>query len=491
MNEIRKPALPRRSFLQGAAAALAMPGLIGCSNKSGGVRPLGEIMREVAAQHREYGPLPPNPVAVAWDPSVNTYPSIHDPMSFHQSVSEVYGLTARALMMLNPENPENPLSNLIRPGDVVTVKPNWCTQYKFPFPITHPSVVFPIVEFALKAGASKVKIVESAFTISRVGCEFFWTPNFVGAYRLAEVLSELNGGADVSFTDGNNDDWVWIDLDDYSELSPIEMARLDHDGHNGFEKNMFFDVEDCRGFNPKRYKQGRYAIAKSYLDSDVFINVPKLKTHIITGITIALKNMMGLNIRSTIHRMPPDVLKHYESLPDYAQYRESPYRDVPHYDRSTVGTVDKPWESPEGRFHSGPGNDILWRTLADLNKIIHYAGVDGKVYPTPQRRYLNVVDAIVGTDRGGPISDSIVYSNCIVAGADPVGVDAACALLMGWNPEVLNLVKNSSEIAALNFGKSGEIHKRIVGVDRGADCFKQRYIPPTTYDDPRLNLFVS
>ena len=50
---------------------------------------------------------------------------------------------------------------------------------------------------------------------------------------------------------------------------------------------------------------GIYAIAKSYLEADVFIGVPKLKTHGWTGITAALKNLMGLNIRTTSHFLPP------------------------------------------------------------------------------------------------------------------------------------------------------------------------------------------
>src|SRR4029079_11251659 len=39
----------------------------------------------------------------------------------------------------------------------------------------------------------------------------------------------------------------------------------------------------------------RYLIARSVLDADLFINLPKMKTHQKSGITAALKNLVGIN----------------------------------------------------------------------------------------------------------------------------------------------------------------------------------------------------
>ena len=38
-----------------------------------------------------------------------------------------------------------------------------------------------------------------------------------------------------------------------------------------------------------------YVVSRSALECDVFINLPKLKTHKKTGVTLSLKNMVGIN----------------------------------------------------------------------------------------------------------------------------------------------------------------------------------------------------
>ena len=130
---------------------------------------------------------------------------------------------------------------------------------------------------------------------------------------------------------------------------------------------------------------------------------------------------MGINIRTTSHFLSPEVVAEYQDNKEFALYRESPLRDVPHYSKAS-------WNGKGfvNRKLIGYENDILWRSLCDLNKLIRYADKSGKMHTSFQRRYAVVVDAIIGTDRGGPVSPSTVETNAIVAGFDPVAVDAAC-----------------------------------------------------------------
>lgn len=475
------PGLGRRSFLAGAVAAPILWALTGCKRRAAPAGMLAKAIKEVDAYHNARGSVPTDPIAVAWDPSVIAYPPIHAHELFAQEHNPVYALVARALMLLGPDDLENPLAGIIRPGDSVVIKPNWCTQVCFPFPITHPSVVFPLVEYAIKAGASRVTIVEAPMTLSR-GCAWFWSGALVGVHELTRRIGERHG-VDVRFVDGNDDEFLWIDVGEASELASYDLDALDHDGHTGFARNTFFDVADTNGVRPGRYRRGLYAIARSYLDCDVFINVPKLKTHGYTGLTVALKNLMGLNVRSTVHKMSPDRLKDYERRPDYAQWRESPMRDVPHFDRSHLSGVAGPWfgATPEDRYQLGFGNDVLWRTLADLNKIILYANKSGVMTSQRQRRYLAVVDGVVGTDRNGPISSSLVHSKCIIAGQDPVGVDAVAARVMGWDPAALNLVQNCARCERLPLGSAESYMDRIVGAAPYSPCFDTRFVPPDSY----------
>jgi len=168
-------------------------------------------------------------------------------------------------------------------------------------------------------------------------------------------------------------------------------------GTPDFSAICFFNVADASGYNPGKYRTGLYAVSKSFLDADVFINVPKLKTHGWSGITAALKNVMGTTIRTTSHYLPEKVMTEYMKRSDYALYRESPLRDVPHYKVeywNGTGFVD--------RKLIGYDNDVLWRSLADLNRVVRYVDKDGKLQGASQRKYVAIVDAILGTDRGVP-----------------------------------------------------------------------------------------
>jgi uncharacterized protein DUF362 len=162
-------------------------------------------------------------------------------------------------------------------------------------------------------------------------------------------------------------------------------------------------------------------------------------------------------------------------------YRESPIRDVPHYSRAS-------WNGKGfvNRKLIGYENDVLWRSLCDLNKLIRYADKNGKLQPTIQRRYAVVVDAIIGTDRGGPVSPSTVETNAIVAGFDPVAVDAACLRIMNWNYKKIRLVNNINEIDQYRVGRIGKLEEEIIGVNFKDPVFSRYYVPPSNFSDEVL-----
>src|SRR5262249_38454094 len=178
------------------------------------------------------------------------------------------------------------------------------------------------------------------------------------------------------------------------------------------------------------------------------------------------------------HFVPPETMTEYEKNPDFALYRESPLRDVPHYSKASwngTGFTD--------RKLIGYDNDILWRSLCDLNKLIRYTDKNGKMHDSYQRRYAVVVDAIIGTDRGGPVSPSTVQTNAIVAGFDPVAVDAACLRLMNWNVQQVRLVKNADALPSYRFGSIGKLEEEMIGVNLKSPAFSKYYVPPSNFSD--------
>lgn len=472
--------MDRRDFLKlaGTAALFSQfPSLLSCTKSSRNISS-GNLLEDVKRIQNSLSAFPQNPVAIAWDPNVDQYPPLRHVEGWFRGKSDVYPLVEKAMMLTNKENPENPFSKIIRKGDSVVIKPNWGTQYLFPLPVTHPSVVVPVIEYAVKAGAAKITVVEGPMTLYR-SQKYFWGPAFVNATGLIQELRKRYPDVEFRFQDANDDQFIWVDLGEASTFSgTYGVPDLDHDGHTGFVRDIFFNVSDSTGYNPGNYRIGLYAIAKSYLEGDVFIGVPKLKTHGWAGITAALKNLMGMNIRTTSHFLPPEVMTEYENNKDFALYRESPLRDVPHYSKAS-------WNGSGfvNRKLIGYENDILWRSLCDLNKLIRYTDKNGKMQPSFQRRYAVVVDAIIGTDRGGPVSPSTVETNAIVAGFDPVAVDAACLRLMNWNYQQIRLVNNINEIKNYRVGSIGNLNEEIVGVDLKSPAFSKYYVPPANFSN--------
>ena len=61
--------------------------------------------------------------------------------------------------------------------------------------------------------------------------------------------------------------------------------------------------------------------------------------------------------------------------------------------------------------------------------------------PIPQRKYLNVIDGIVANEKDAGGYDPY-NARMVLAGIDPVAVDAVACRLMGYNFQVLRTIQN-------------------------------------------------
>lgn len=136
------------------------------------------------------------------------------------------------------------MGKFVSKGSVVMVKPNLAfPQNPKVAATTNPEVVYAVIEMVQEAGAAKVIIMDNP-----VG-------HWEGPYKRC-------GMQEVAAATG-------------AELRPPEMKRLvSHDFKGG----------GMRGWR----------IFKDFLEVDVFINVPILKSHSATDLTIGMKNLMGI-----------------------------------------------------------------------------------------------------------------------------------------------------------------------------------------------------
>jgi uncharacterized protein (DUF362 family) len=368
-------------------------------------------------------------------------------------------------------DPANPLGRWVKPGMTVVVKPNW-VKHEFGDTegrnvlFTHTSLVRVLIDAALLAlkGDGRVFVADAPLQ----GCDF-------ARFRVQSGLAELErdyARAPVAFMDLRQQ---WAEIDDASSyVRGIHPLAGDSHGYTlvdlgarsrlaCFGVNARFGVTD---YNARQSQsQHCYPISNTVLAADVILNVPKLKTHMKTGMTGALKNFVGI-VGSK------DFLPHFragsprtggDEYPDknWLSHAASPVRELlqtraPVWIWKLARAGARMASSP--LIHGGGwhGNDTLWRTIHDLADIARNYDVGGLPRQTP-RTILTLVDAIVAGEDCGPLKPRPKPCGLVVWGEDPGVVDVACATLMGFDWRRIPLLSHLLDSEARAFtGFGGE-----------------------------------
>ncbi len=132
-------------------------------------------------------------------------------------------------------------------------------------------------------------------------------------------------------------------------------------------------------------------LANTVLGADLLVSLPKMKTHHWVGATLSMKNLFGV---------------------------------VP------------------GGVYGWPKNVLHWAGISECIVDLH------AVFP----RQFAIVDGIIGMEGDGPIHGTPKKPDLLVAGTDPVAVDATCCRIMGIDPfniPYLRLVAGDSKFRIL------------------------------------------
>ncbi len=163
-------------------------------------------------------------------------------------------------------------------------------------------------------------------------------------------------------------------------------------------------------------------LSKKISEIDCLINVPKMKTHVLCGISCCLKNLYGYIIGALKSKY------HLES-------------------KSLKGLTQ------------------LW---IDLYK-----------FRTPQ---LNIVDAIIAMEGGGPTHGNPRQVGKIIAGTNGIEVDVVLASMMGWDPSKIKKLEMAHEQGL------GEIDIKKIDVTGDFEILPEFEKPPTFASlNPKVN----
>ncbi|MEP0843776.1 MAG: DUF362 domain-containing protein [Phycisphaerae bacterium] len=387
---------------------------------------------------------------------------------------------ALRLLELDPEHDGtamwNPLSGLIRPGETVVLKPNFIRDYHETLPeqtdciITHGSIIRAVLDYVALALKGRGRIViadapqgEADFDrlVSLAGLDAM-----VDLYRrqgsvpvevmdLRREFTKKIDGVIVGRTalPGDPAGYVAVNLGEASEFTAV--GHLCH---------RLYGSDYDRG-ELMRHHHGRvheYLLSKTVLDADVLINLPKLKTHKKVGLTVSLKNLVGVNGDKNWlphHRegVPAEGGDQYatSSWPDRFEQRvlaafKSRFPGLGGMRRALAGPAKRLGrrafgDTDHGRIRSGNwhGNDTTWRMVLDLNRAVLYSDGRGHLSSPSPKRCFSLVDGIIAGEGNGPLAPDRRPAGVVIAGVDFTAVDLVCARVMGLDYTRLPMLREA------------------------------------------------
>ena len=377
----------------------------------------------------------------------------------------------------------NPLGEIIEPEDNVVIKPNFISEPRSENVnpqsiVTHASVIRPIIDYCQIALKGKGSLVIA--DAPQFDSDFEKIKEIT---RIQDVIDFVNDNSslkvnllDLREEKVQTEDGIIIrrfkingDPKGYSTVNLGERSEFYH-----VEKYMNriygadYDFEETR----KHHTNGKheYYISNTILDADVVINVPKLKTHKKAGVTICLKNIIGINGNK-------NYLPHYrfgsqkeggdEYLRDsFTKKFGSNFYQFTFKAMSRMGPMEmKLMRIPRKVYlflssknitkHSSGnwyGNDTIWRTIVDLNKILFYVDKEGEIQEKVQRRCLAIVDGIIGGEGDGPLFPTPKPCGVILGGFNPVLVDIIAIKIMGFNWEKISQIVGAKKALFTSVG---------------------------------------
>jgi uncharacterized protein (DUF362 family) len=446
----------------------------------------GELGREVMARrrvavHRGASTYPKEP---PFHPDT-AYPEAPFPGLIGHEPNPAYAGVRAAFALLDLDRERfgtrdwNPLGELIRPDMTVLLKPNMIREShlersgEWEQIITHGSVVRAVLDYVAIAlgGRGRVLIADAPQTDSN----FEAIAERMGLDPIRRLYA-AEGGIAVEVHDLRSTRWLSRDgvilARETRGGDPAGTSEVDLGSRSSFYglgPQVFYgadyDIEETN--RNHRGERHAYLFSRSALAADVVVNLPKLKTHKKCGVTLSLKNLVGLN--GNKNWLPHYALGAPETGGD--QYPKTAGRAgiemrllnrlkarLPQSSRPVLEAARvvkklgaRVFGDTEAVVRSGNwhGNDTTWRMALDLAKILFYAAPDGALRAAPRPGYLTVIDGIVAGEGNGPMAADARPTGLILAGGNPAAVDWVATRLMGFDPRRVKVVSEAFTECAL------------------------------------------
>ncbi|WP_050641981.1 MULTISPECIES: DUF362 domain-containing protein [Clostridia] len=355
----------------------------------------------------------------------------------------------------------------INTTDTVVVKPNFVQESRvqdddWDYVITHPVIISAVLELLCEILDQDGRIILADAPMT--GASF----DKILSHLPVEEWKQYCGVKKIPFEiiDLRDEEWEMASngiILNRQKLSgdPLGkvLANLQRENSEFFYKSATTQKLYGADYNIKETNNAHngvdnyYSVSKTVISADVFINLPKLKTHKKAGITCCLKNLVGINTNKNLlphHTIgtPKDGGDQFESSSSSASIESgitmaaknmvvkfkilSPLL-IPLKKIAVLFWGDNKKTARSGGWF---GNDTLWRTILDLNKVMFYANSDGTFREDKclsKKKYIGIVDGIYAGQGNGPLEPDLIKAGLLICGTNPVAIDCVAAKLMHFD----------------------------------------------------------
>ena len=322
----------------------------------------------------------------------------------------------------------NPLGGIIKPGNTVFIKPNWvASRWRASCPhkdtlysvITHPAVIEAVCDFAAEALCGEGRII--------IGDNPSIDADFAELLEFTGIQKRLAGKYSCELEIKDLRPLVCTDLKYYGKKDMMTPQQGDDAGTvqvNLGRDSMFYGTDPAK-FRGVFDEQDDtiaahtgdtqlYTYSRSIYDADVYISLPKLKTHQKVGATLNLKGLVG-----TIS--DKNQLIHWQNGYPENGGDEYPSREAYELGRNARVKHRGAW----------PGNNTIWRMVVDL----------WRGFTLKHRKYFSIIDGIVAGEGQGPFCPTSRNANTLIAGENLLACDIAAVRYMGFDPVRINYLR--------------------------------------------------
>lgn len=355
----------------------------------------------------------------------------------------------------------NPFKEFISKGNNVLIKPNLVMHKNdigtIDCMITNFSLIRPVIDYTIRALGETGSIIVGDAPVQ--DCDFEKLKLINNLEENINLYKNIYKNIKlVDFRKNQNKDieCMTVKLDENSSFSELDKIKKEYSITNYNLKLM----------NTHHVgKKHEYIVPYDVLNSDVIINMPKPKTHRKAGITACMKNFVGINGNKEClphHRTggpnkngdefpENNLLKNFYSFLSKYTYK---HNKIINFIRKCVSFLLT--KLGKGRYREGSwyGNDTIWRTIIDLNKLIIYTDKKGKLTHNAQRKIFNVADMVISGEKEGPLLPSDKKVGLIIAGFNQLNNDYVITQIMGFSPNKIKYIENGYKLEKLKISDS-------------------------------------